>query len=1380
MSIILTLLLLKVFVCYFFCVPLQLISTGYGPRPRYSKVKHRILTNTYLLTKGNISWYRQLYSSIDVMEDSVKITKLSSAEGWLLWKFQIRVIVNSFDLEGILSGEIPKPRLVKTSTETEEQARARCANEISAWRRADGKCQKIIVTSVDDGPLQCLINCQTANEMWNKLLSVYEQKTEASVHLLQNKFFSYSKSSSDDISTHISILQNLRNQLNSLGENISEGMLITKILMTLPSTYKHFYSAWDSVPEASKNLNVLTSRLLIEESRMQQVSSGVEAEENNALTARKFQKKFSKKPSGEKSVEQKFSKQNTGTKKVGPCFYCQKPGHFKRDCRKYKKDQEGAKSDSSNSSSTGQAFYSELLFTEKEEDQWFLDSGATDHMTGHMEWFCEYKQFDSPAKVTIGDGSVLLAEGSGRINISCQVKNKTYKNYLSNVLYVKDLKFNLFSCGAALDKGLIMKSDSKMCVFLKNNKVVCEGKRNNGLYHLKIKVLQVSTDVTLTGNTNDSIKNIEANATAVMADSIRVWHKRLAHQNIGYVRTCLLKHNIQVPDKDDTFQCDDCIIGKQSRKSFKTRTNISQNIGDLIYADLCGPIQKKSKGGSRYFLLCKDDYCRFRTVYFLKHKSEVKNKLKLFIKSFKTGSGFKIKAIQTDNGTEFLNDDVTRIFQTFGIQHRKTQIYSSPQNGKIERENRTIMDSARTMIHANKMDLSFWAEAVNTAVYTINLTGKSSVEGKCPYELFYNKMPDIKHLRVFGTKVYTHIPKEKRQKLDPRSESGIFVGYSIDKKGYRVYLEQKRIIIDSRDVIFKNECHNTVDVSLYESDLDIQHDTSQRPVADESEREEPRYDLRDRGQLRKPDRYAACTAKGMEPINYYDAINGENSHEWTEAMNDELNSLAVNNTWQLVDRPTDKNILNNSWVYKVKYASNGDVERYKARLVINGSRQQYGIDYNETFSPVVRFESIRALLAVAAKEKLKLKQFDIKTAFLNGVLEELIYMSQPVGYDDKSGRVCKLNKSLYGLKQSSRCWNQKFTEFLLRFNLTQSTADPCVFINHDGNDKIILGIYVDDGLVMSNSSSKIQSLLSTLQQEFEVKSNDLDYFLGIQIRKLNDGSLIIHQSNYAFNIVRRFNMQDAKELAIPFDRATALETESKPIGKDVPYRQAVGCLLFLSQVTRPDLSYAVSYVSRYLSNPTVAHWIMVKRIIRYINKTIDFGLYYKTENNSDFSVYTDADFAGDVQTRRSTSGNLFMLGSSTIAWQSQRQSTVSLSSCEAEYISAAESVKGIIWFKRLLQEITNNECIQPILYIDNQSAIRLVKNAEFHKRTKHIDVRHHFIREKYEDGVFQLQYKETKDQLADIFTKPLPKERFEMIRSAMNIHNWFQVCWDNS
>lgn len=416
---------------------------------------------------------------------------------------------------------------------------------------------------------------------------------------------------------------------------------------------------------------------------------------------------------------------------------------------------------------------------------------------------------------------------------------------------------------------------------------------------------------------------------------------------------------------------------------------------------------------------------------------------------------------------------------------------------------------------------------------------------------------------------------------------------------------------------------------------------------------------------------------------------------------------------------------------------------------------------------VVRFSSIRSILAVAAKNKMSLKQFDIKTAFLNGDLEDTIYMKQPIGFADGTNKVCKLLKSLYGLKQASRCWNQKFTNFLKDFKFVQSAADPCVFIRKAEGETVLLAIYVDDGLLAATNQKCFGSVMNYLRKHFEVKEFDAKCYLGLQIEQMIDGSIQISQEAYAKKVIRKFGMEDAHPVSTPMENHRALDADIEGKASAFPYREAVGSLIYLANGTRPDICFAVNFVSRYMERPTSVHVEAVKRIIKYLKGTLNFGLFYYSNTTFDVRCYSDADYAGCVETRRSTTGYCITMGGSILSWCSERQDSVSRSTTESEYIASSEAVRELVWLKRLLMELIGP--FEPSLMMDNASAVKLVKNPEQHKRTKHIEVRYHFIREKYYNKEFSIQEVSSHDQLADIFTKPMAKPRIAFLRDALNI-----------
>ncbi|RWS21908.1 integrase core domain protein-like protein [Leptotrombidium deliense] len=472
----------------------------------------------------------------------------------------------------------------------------------------------------------------------------------------------------------------------------------------------------------------------------------------------------------------------------------------------------------------------------------------------------------------------------------------------------------------------------------------------------------------------------------------------------------------------------------------------------------------------------------------------------------------------------------------------------------------------------------------------------------------------------------------------------------------------------------------------------------------------------------------------MEPTCFNDAVKSKNCNEWLQAMNDEMSSLAKNNTWKLVEKPKNINIINNRWVYKIKENTDGSVSRFKARLVAKGYTQKQGIDFNETFSPVVKMNSVRAILVIAASEDLEMIQFDVKTAFLYGDIKETLYMKQPDGFDDGSGKVCKLQKSLYGLKQAPRQWNEKFNSFLQKFGFSRSKADSCVYASFVNNVKTILGIYVDDGLLVSSSKQKINEIVLLLKEQFEMSVAVVDCFLGLQvIRNRKKKLLNVNQQSYIRKMLVKYNMEDCKSVKTPMDASVKL-VKSNCKSCQFPYRELIGSLMYAMLGSRIDICYTVGKLAQFLDCFDETHWTAAKRVLRYLKGTSKHGITFNANSNGpSLYGYCDADYAGDLDSRRSTSGYVFILSGGAVSWMSRVQRIVALSTTEAEYIALAEATKEAFWMRQLLSDFGNEQTATNI-WCDNQGAIKLVGNPEFHQRTKHIDVRHNFIRDAQSDG----------------------------------------------
>jgi histone deacetylase 1/2 len=514
-------------------------------------------------------------------------------------------------------------------------------------------------------------------------------------------------------------------------------------------------------------------------------------------------------------------------------------------------------------------------------------------------------------------------------------------------------------------------------------------------------------------------------------------------------------------------------------------------------------------------------------------------------------------------------------------------------------------------------------------------------------------------------------------------------------------------------------------------------------------------------------RYANLCETG-EPENTAEAFEHSN---WKKAMHEEYSALMRNNTWHLVPAKQGKNIIDCKWVYKIKRRSDGTIDRYKARLVAKGFKQRYGIDYEDTFSPVVKIATIRLVLSIAVSRGWALRQLDVQNAFLHGVLEEEVYMRQPPGFEKGEGLICKLDKALYGLKQAPRAWYARLSTKLQHLGFTPSKADTSLFFLARPEVTMFILVYVDDIIVASSVPSAVDALLKQLRDDFALKDlGDLHYFLGIEVKKASDG-ITLSQGRYTADLLKRVGMSNCKAVTSPMsssDKISAHEGTLLQLEDITRYRSVVGALQYLT-MTRPDISYSVNKVCQFLHAPTSVHWAAVKRIIRYLKYTMNLGMQIRRSSSLLVSAFSDADWAGCPDDRRSTGGFAVFFGPNLISWSARKQATVSRSSTEAEYKSLANATAEVIWVQSILREIGVPQPKVACLWCDNLGATYLAANPIFHARTKHIEVDFHFVRERVANRLLDVRFIPSGDQVADGFTKPLPVKQLEVFKRHLNL-----------
>ncbi|KAD0618050.1 hypothetical protein E3N88_43977 [Mikania micrantha] len=709
------------------------------------------------------------------------------------------------------------------------------------------------------------------------------------------------------------------------------------------------------------------------------------------------------------------------------------------------------------------------------------------------------------------------------------------------------------------------------------------------------------------------------------------------------------------------------------------------------------------------------------------------HRFKLGVKEFELREG-------VDVGGEFCSNEFNMFCETHGIKRHLTAPFTPEQNGVCERKNRTVVEMAQCMLQAKGMPSYFWAEAVATAVHILNLSPTKAVDNKTPIHMWSGERPNVNDLRIFGCLCYGLTPAQQRHKFEPNSEKCILIGYSSQTKGYRLYNPKTKQIITRRDVKFFEESawdwsnekgrdnnhlwdlstfdpmildptsetndlneagheNNTIQVNDVPS-TSQNHNAVAGPsntnevITDSSSPPQKVRDLNDvYSNCHVIEDYVACqfALNIRDPIIYEEAILKE---EWKKAMKEEISSIEKNGTWDLIDAPENKNIVGLKWLYKTKVGKNGEIVKHKARLVAKGYSQQKGIDFHDTFAPVARFETVRTVIAVAASLGWKISQLDVKSAFLNGILEEEIYVEQPQGFEitGQEDKVYKLHKALYGLKQAPRAWYSRIDTYLASQGFIRSYNEPTLYVKKE-------------------------------KEAADTPMNSNEKFM------CEDGADKIDPSRY---------------------------------------RSMVGGLMYLTH-SRPDIAFAVNVLTRFMQTPSKDHFGAAKRVLRYVSGTIDYGLWYTPQNGICLEGYSDSDWAGSIDDRKSVSAYGFNIGSGAISWCVKKQNSVALSSTEAEYISATAATCQAVWLRRILEDLGFKQMEATTIWCDSRSAIHLSKNPALHGRSKHIELKHHFIRDMVAQKQVELKFCNTEDQTADVLTKALCREKFTHHRFKLGV-----------
>ncbi|GJS35501.1 ribonuclease H-like domain-containing protein [Tanacetum coccineum] len=768
-----------------------------------------------------------------------------------------------------------------------------------------------------------------------------------------------------------------------------------------------------------------------------------------------------------------------------------------------------------------------------------------------------------------------------------------------------------------------------------------------------------------------SDKGIKSNSSTLQFQcmlSQHDWHYKLGHP-VDHVLN-VLKDSLNFDKNDNTGYCEICQRAKQTREPFPLSDH-------------------------KFFLTVMDDYTRAVWVYLIKSKDEVSHFITVFYNLIEIPFKRKIKVFRSDNGTEFVNQSVSKLCSDKEIIHQTSCVYTPQQNRIAERKHRHLLNVAR--------DVKFFE---NIFPFKDSEVGKNNST---------NVLQDVNHINFFDIE-YPKIPND-----DERVANDLNKGKS--------------------DSSSSSESGNNINTADFPVDSGNDADSSNDFVVTQDEEvatleENVKYGLEKYVGYSKLNSKKICFIsqlnKTREPKTYFEA--SKYSH-WIDAMNQEMNALLRNGTWELVELPEGRKAIGSKWIYKIKFRSSGEIDRYKARLVAQGFGQKEGIDYEETFSPVVKMVTVRCLLNIVVSMSWPVFQLDVNNAFLYGDLEEVVYMKPPEGYFPSDNKVCRLKKSLYGLKQAPRQWNAKLTSTLIENGFSQSKSDYSLYTKSDKGVFLALLVYVDDIIITGNSVSEIEKFKVFLKSKFMIKDlGKLKYFLGIEVVDTDKG-ICLNQRKYVLDLLSEYGMLACKPAKTPLMSKLVISNEASdkdPLLENITdYQKLMGKLIYLTNTT-PDISYV---------------------ILRYLKSCPGLGVHITKTYGMFLIAFSDADWAKCVVTRKSVAGYCVFLNNSFIYWKSKKQNTLSKSSTEAEYRAVASVTSEVIWILFFLKDLQIESLLPVSLHCDINSAIKIAVNPLFHERTKHFEIDLYFVREKVLKEIVKTVKVDSANQIADIITK---------------------------
>lgn len=1332
-----------------------------------------------------------------------------NGENYFNWKFKMEMYLRKEKLWKFITEDppvIPKADAAKSDESAREKH--------MAFMESSDQARALIGLCVEDGQLTHIRNLTTAKQVWEALRKHHERDTLSNKVSIIRRISRTQLQEKGDMEKHLEQMVNLFQKLSDLGANganqLDDEWKVGFVLSSLPPSYDALVTALEVRDDLT--FSMVYSKLIAEHLKRKSAA----AMDNSSS---EFQTVL-------KTTHQKLK-----------CFFCKKTSHLKKDCRKYKEWLK-LKSPSNSEQKVNKVENNEFLFhinTESTDDKWVVDSGATAHVSNNKQLFDSFTQ--TKGTVSMANNHNETVEGRGNINIDLvNTKGEKARVTLLDVLYAPNIQGNMLSVSKLTSNGYVVLFNKGLCEIRRHNKQVAVADEINSLFRLR-QQNKVSACVTheckercihywhrIFGHRDpEAIKLMRNNN---MIDGLQMFDCGLKIQ----CETCMKAKMSRLPFPKKSQRNSKAILelihtdicGPMQTESSGRKRYVLTLIDDFSKYTKVYFLREKSESATiikEYIALMKNKFNKKPKVIRSDRGGEfIAGELKSFLKSEGIKQQFTAPYTPQQNGVaerknRTLIEMARCMMEDSGLPK---YLWAEAVNTANFIQNRTITKGA------NSIPIQLWngtkPDATQMQIFgtkcfayipkeerrKLDNTAKEVYflgyeEGSKAYRL-YDKSShkviisrDVRFIKnpSHSTDVSIELfqtPERSLQSKKVEPDSSIDSKSSFESttlessKGLEPIVTPANFETPLNDEYDEmpssfsevNETH-TASKNEVTSELTNTATTTTANVSEMSPRREPSQRV---NKGKPPNRFQANLV--FEPKTLTDALSDQRTKEkWITAMQEEMQSHKENGTWELCHLPDGCKAIGCKWIYKTKIGSDGKVKRFKARLVAKGFTQKFGEDYDQVFAPVAKQTTIRILLSVASAQKLLVHHLDVKTAFLNGRLSEKIYMKQPPGFENQNKNlVCRLKKGIYGLKQAAKLWNDEINFALTSKGFDRSKADPCLYMKNINEETVYVLIYVDDIAIVTKSPETMNTVKSILVSKFNTQDlGEIKQYLGVEVTRDKDGIFHLNQEQYINKIVNDFGLTTAKTSDVPihvsYGKATANANDSI-LRSNAQFQKLLGCLLYISVNTRPDIAASVSILAQKVSQPRMEDWNELKRTLKYLKGTAHLKLALgKKGYQGDLLVgYSDANWAEDKSNRKSNSGHVLLVNGVAVCWSSRKQSLVALSTCEAEFVALSEACRAAFWVRKLLNEMRQDVSEPTIIFEDNQSCLKLVEQEErLSDRSKHIDTRFHFVKDYIKNGFILCKYCPTETMLADILTKPVAALKFKQLRTKFGLHD---------